>query len=510
MRLAIALLLSFTGAASAADLDGRILEDHSGSALASVEVKVYRTGQRTLAAHLETDTAGHFHAAGLPDGEYRIEATKANFIGATLRMPGVAGGLVIRLVRCGVITGQVSDAQGQPVIGATVYAMPRPADGGPPRPFVTPGLGNYTRVDERGQYRLHGLPPGEYAVAASYGASTAMFGSTGGATVRPDLGSGVQLYHTNQRPQYFPVTGGEQYRNIDFAILPASLHNLSGKVELPDPKMRFWLALIAPDQPGVATAVAETKPDGTFRFEDVPAGVYSLAASGPVNGYGGKAVLKPESYFGRTQVSIASDVDGVTVPVRRGGAASFLLKSSGSPGEGSCPAKASLALIAIEDFASRMDGAGEVNTAKETVIANLAPARYKVTLSGLGELCYQASDVLLDLSSGIRDGVIPVTIAPAGAVHGKLTGAAKPPDYAVALVAADPDYSAPVQVAFPAADGRFSFGGLRPGRYRIIAQPAGDAAKARWVTSANGMIEIQVAGGGPTEMDLPAPAREAR
>ena len=84
-------------------------------------------------------------------------------------------------------------------------------------------------VDSRGQYRLHGLAPGEYAVAVSYGASTATFGSHGGAVVRPGIGSGVQFYPSNQRPQFFTVSGGEQYRNIDFVVAPAALHSLNGR-----------------------------------------------------------------------------------------------------------------------------------------------------------------------------------------------------------------------------------------------------------------------------------------
>src|SRR5512140_3189144 len=107
----------FCLAASAANLEGRIVEDHTGNPLASVEVRVYKTGQRTLAAHLEPDASGRCRAPGLAEGEYRIEATKASFVGATVRLEAIAGALVIRLVRCGAITGQVVDAQGQPILG---------------------------------------------------------------------------------------------------------------------------------------------------------------------------------------------------------------------------------------------------------------------------------------------------------------------------------------------------------------------------------------------------------
>jgi len=45
--------------------------------------------------------------------------------------------------------------------------------------------------------------------------------------------------------------------------------------------------------------------------------------------------------------------------------------------------------------------------------------------------------------------------------------------------------------------------GLRPGHYRIAAQLAAGAAKIRWVDDIAHMIEIDVPGGAPTELELP-------
>src|SRR5687767_9926916 len=280
LRRVAVLIAICAGAATADTLEGRVVEDHSNNPLASVELRVYRIGQRHLAAELETDTAGRFMAEGLLPGEYRIEAAKANYIGATVRRNGVSRGMVIRLVRCGVISGVVTDAQGQPVRGAAVYVMPKPADGGPLRTSLNPW--DFTQAGERGQYRVHSLAPGEYAVAVSYGASTSIYGSTGDGAPRAGVGSGVQFYPTNARPQIFAVAGGEEYRNIDFSITPGILTAITGKIDLPDPKTKYWLALTSPDQPSLAAAVTATKEDGAFEFESIPSGAYTLTASGPV------------------------------------------------------------------------------------------------------------------------------------------------------------------------------------------------------------------------------------
>ena len=501
-----AFLLCFLSALTvwAADLAGRVVEDHTGNPLASAVVRVVKPGMRTLAAELETAGDGRFHASNLPDGEYRLEIRKPNFIGTVVSLAGPEQQLEIRLVRAGVITGMVADAKGQPVRGAAVYALPRPAAGGPLRMSANE---RGVRLDERGRYRIHSLPPGEYAVAVTWGASTAVFGSSGGADVRPDIGSGAVLYPETARPRFFAVAGGEEYRNIDFSIVPTAMHSVSGKVELPDPKATFWLALIPVDGAALAFAVTKTKPDGSFRFEGIGGGNYALTAAGPIRGYGGKGITDDAPYFGRTTVSVANDVEGVAVPLAKGAADSLLLRMTGPAG--GCRPTAQVNVTAVEDFAVRIDRSAPIDSTKEMPVTNLAPARYQVIAENLGEGCYQASETVLDLSRGAPHGAVTVYVAQAGSLRGRLAGAAKDAAYVIALAPADAMNGAePLQAVFADRDGRFAFGSLRPGRYRVGIQPSAGGAKARWLNTAARMIEIEIAGGAPTEIELPAPAKQ--
>src|SRR5260370_2326433 len=219
---------------------GKVVQDDTGAPLPSVEVRISRAGSPSLVADVETDTSGQFRAPDLPPAEYRFEVSKPNYVSTFLsvREPG-ATTMLIRLVRRGVISGQVTDAQGQPVRGATIFAMVKTASSELFRPFAD----QLAQVDEHGQYGLFSLPTGRYAVAVSYGASTLAVGSSGSTAVNPKVGSGLHFFPDSTRPQFFTISGGEEIPGVDFVTAPGALYSLSDQVELPVPKAGFWLAL---------------------------------------------------------------------------------------------------------------------------------------------------------------------------------------------------------------------------------------------------------------------------
>lgn len=118
-----------------------------------------------------TDDKGRFVFAGLVEGRYTLSATKPGFVetfhGSSRpgRGPGVPvavtdgqpADVTLALVAGGVITGVISDARGRPAVGVTVTAVSLRAAGTAPTRTVT---------DDRGVYRLFGLAPGDYVVAA--------------------------------------------------------------------------------------------------------------------------------------------------------------------------------------------------------------------------------------------------------------------------------------------------------------------------------------------------------
>lgn len=493
----IRLFLVALGActACAATLTGRLVEDHSGLPLASAEVRVVRSGQAYLAAEMETDREGRFQVSGLPDGEYRLEFTKPNFARTEVpvTLSPATSNLTARLIRLGVITGRVHDLQNQPVPGVIVAILPKPPANAPLRPLSRAAL--TTTADARGEYRLRSLPPGEYAVVALYGASRIHMGSMGRSTTPENLGSGYQFYPSNGRPGFLAITGGEEHRNIDFTLQGANLHNVTGKVETGKPEVWFWLALIDPQQPSVSVAVTATEKDGAFRFSSVPDGSYKLVAveNSRARGYMG-GVTTPSPVFGEMRVNVSGqNVEGVALRSEEGRTVAFSL----TPASG-CPPNLSIVLAPMEDWGSVLERTLPLTAGTPSTITGLAPMRYAVSVSDPKAACHP-DEMFLDLGGAAATGPVEIRVSRAASINGKLDAGARPArNFAVALTPADD--ATFVQVADVAADGRFRFTGLRPGRYRIAAYPAGGR-----LPSITKMIEFELRGGSEAGIDLAAP-----
>jgi hypothetical protein len=139
---------------------------------------------------VESDTQGRFSFAQLPAGRYMIGASRPPFLdtaygAARAGRPGTAisvaegqriTNLAVKMMRGGVVTGYVTDEHGQPLQNATVRLLLVEIRGGsrivgtfanPLMPIGLLGNSGTGRTDERGSYRIYGIPPGEYAVAVS-------------------------------------------------------------------------------------------------------------------------------------------------------------------------------------------------------------------------------------------------------------------------------------------------------------------------------------------------------
>jgi hypothetical protein len=277
-----------------------------------------------------TDDAGRFEFSGIPPGQFTITVSRASFITSVYgaKRPGrpgtpitVAEGakvadLRVRIWRGAVLAGTLRDDTGAPVAGITVVAIPARAPGS----LLT--LTNNTVVtDELGQYRIFGLEPGTYIIAArpmSGGQGQSMSDAETDAaldalrrrtTNQPGVSSSPSPATPSQRqtfdyaPVYFPGTAvigqartltlvsGQMQTGLDFSLQRVPTAVVAGTVTRPDGSpgggTSLQLTSVVPQgpfrgspRPGyMATAAA----DGSFRINQVIPGDYQLVARVPVD-----------------------------------------------------------------------------------------------------------------------------------------------------------------------------------------------------------------------------------
>jgi hypothetical protein len=154
-----ALFLQSNGAV----VSGTVTNGETRAPVANAEL-VLVPADTTPAASIATraDTLGQFRFTNVPAGSYRLVAEHNGYLRGALPQAIVIASdrgqeeLSIALTPTGVITGRVIDAAGDPSPGIDVRALTA-AD-------VTIDL---STTDDRGEYRLFGLAPGNYVVSAS-------------------------------------------------------------------------------------------------------------------------------------------------------------------------------------------------------------------------------------------------------------------------------------------------------------------------------------------------------
>ena len=158
-----------------ASVSGRITDGERGVPGVTVTIFVNDSAQRfRTAARGKTDADGRYLLTGIQPGRYQIVPVAPAYVVAGLMMnypPGrpltlLAGEEVrdidFRVEPGGVITGRITDADGNPVINEPVTVSSAEENAGQPR-LVFDQRDHAT--DDRGVYRVYGLPPGRYRVS---------------------------------------------------------------------------------------------------------------------------------------------------------------------------------------------------------------------------------------------------------------------------------------------------------------------------------------------------------
>jgi hypothetical protein len=305
------LLLLSTGPAPASALSqtkgdrvivGRVVEGLTDRGVPHAEVRL--VGREVPGTRLTAlaDARGDFVFLGLRPGRYLLESMKPGYLNGVhgQRRPGGGGTaaivdpaevgirVILPVWKGGVIAGTVYDQSGAGLPNVTVSALKRIGSGGEEQ--FSSREPPTARSDDRGQYRIIGLPAGEYAVllSSTWSVAPRRFGTD-------PAWSRQTVFYPSARssPESVPIvlTDGGIRDGIDFHIEAGEPRQLAGTVVAPPGTGRFDVRLLVDDaavSEAIAVARDLTAQDGSFRFSGVLPGRYRIVAfdesgSGPDN-----------------------------------------------------------------------------------------------------------------------------------------------------------------------------------------------------------------------------------
>ena len=471
-----------------------------GRPLRRAQIRAW-TGDQRDALTTTTGLDGEYELTELPAGRYTLEATRsgylriqygaANFGERGTPIEVTEGGKLEKidflLSRAGVVSGRVTDETGEAVAGVDIRAMQLQFYRGRKRVVPVSTFPVHVTTDDSGQYRLTGLPPGEYFI----------WGRLPETWMSDEKDPQMLSY----APTYFPgtadvadarrvkIAAGQEAGAIDFMLLPMRAATLSGTALASDgaPLTRGRLILSLEIMgPGGGTmgfaGNAVINEDGTWKITDVAPGEYTIRATGSVGDRSAETAVLPVSVYG-------IDLEGLIVTADAGGLISGrIVTDTGEPlpSSGSRPTVATTPVSMLtgtvrpvrgqDDGVAGPDGRFTLRSPSGPVAVRVfsLPRGWSIRTIDIGGRDFAGFPVEVP-PGGTLGGVTIVISNRLPSLKGRITGAdgTVPERATVLLFPIDParwiEAAANQRTVRPDPTGVYSFDAVRPGEYFVVA-----------------------------------------
>jgi carboxypeptidase family protein len=290
-------------------ISGAVVDGESGDGIRKAVVTLTLQGTPRRWATTRTDGSGQFRFEGLPAGKYELRATKA-FEGTAIfgadhvrelgdlitLADGEMRAVTLRFLRAASVSGHVYDSDGEPVPDSSVSLLRQGRNFG--APILVSYLGATT--DERGEYRISNVDPGQYYLFTTPGGRNG-FGGPGSRTILAH-----QYYAGARDPKDATpvhVGAGENLTGLDFRVASELAITVRGQIagipaEIdaaqtePPRARRFGRMSVEVEYPVIEVTISPAEagqqrwsqgiiaqgPEHRFQLGDLPAGRYRVDA----------------------------------------------------------------------------------------------------------------------------------------------------------------------------------------------------------------------------------------